>query len=134
MLPGTTPPSRKRSDDDTLIPMINIVFLLLVFFMIAGQINAYTEDRLQVPDSTSPDALEPTDVDISIDAERVVRVNGDIVVGDLNAALDVLDIDAASGVVCRVDHTLPASVLDPILRSVRQRSIARLQIATERVE
>ena len=41
-----------RSSDDGLIPMINIVFLLLIFFMIAGQI-AQQEPNLQLPISQS---------------------------------------------------------------------------------
>ena len=30
---------RRRRDDDPILPLINIVFLLLIFFMLAGRIT-----------------------------------------------------------------------------------------------
>ncbi len=114
--------------------MINIVFLLLVFFMIAGQINAYTEDELHVPGSSSDQALVTTELDISIDASGVVRVNGEIAAGELNTLLDALALDENTAVVCRVHQTLPAAALDPVLRSVRRLGLTQLRIATELVE
>jgi len=35
------PVERLRNNDDGLIPMINVVFLLLVFFMVAGRACRY---------------------------------------------------------------------------------------------
>ncbi|WP_078119198.1 ExbD/TolR family protein [Thiosocius teredinicola] len=134
MLPGTAAPHKRRSDDDALIPMINIVFLLLVFFMIAGQINAYTEDELNVPGSTSDEALVVTAIDISIDATGVMRVNGEIVAAELDPLLDTLEPDENTAVVCRVHQALPASALDPVLRTVRRLGITQLRIATETIE
>ncbi|BFM06452.1 ExbD/TolR family protein [Halioxenophilus aromaticivorans] len=45
------PLSRPKSDDDNLIPLINIVFLLLIFFMVAGQMRAQLPESLSLPTS-----------------------------------------------------------------------------------
>ena len=53
----TQKPSRpKRQLDDSMVPAINIVFLLLIFFMIAGHIEARNAD-LQIPASSSEGEL-----------------------------------------------------------------------------
>ncbi len=51
---GLLPLRRTRSTSDSrLIPMINVVFLLLIFFMIAGQISALNPGAVQLPLASS---------------------------------------------------------------------------------
>ena len=33
-------PRSGRSEDDRILPLINVVFLLLIFFMLAGKLSA----------------------------------------------------------------------------------------------
>ncbi|MEK9713749.1 MAG: biopolymer transporter ExbD [Thalassolituus sp.] len=42
-------PKRKNSSDDNMIPLINIVFLLLIFFMVAGQIQKRPDASINLP-------------------------------------------------------------------------------------
>ena len=49
------PEPRPRSDEERILPMINVVFLLLIFFMLAGRLAA--GDPLQIsPPSSNSDA------------------------------------------------------------------------------
>ncbi|GGO84127.1 hypothetical protein GCM10011348_29650 [Marinobacterium nitratireducens] len=43
----------KTTSDDNLIPLINVVFLMLIFFMVAGQISRSDAVRIVPPASIS---------------------------------------------------------------------------------
>lgn len=124
---------RAGSGDDGMIPMINIVFLLLVFFMIAGQITP-RDTGVELPASVSEAEIAEQQLAVSIDTDGQVRVDGDPVDGDLVSHLATL-VEARGGdpvvVTCRVHRELPAQVLDPVLQAARELRIKRLQIVTE---
>lgn len=51
-------PRKAKSLDDNLIPLINVVFLMLIFFLIAGQITASEPVGFQLPESTENFTVE----------------------------------------------------------------------------
>ncbi|MCG8693196.1 MAG: biopolymer transporter ExbD, partial [Minwuiales bacterium] len=52
----------RRSDDDRILPLINVVFLLLIFFMLAGRLSAGDPFRVDPPASVSADPAEQRDL------------------------------------------------------------------------
>ena len=48
---------RRRQSEESIIPMINVVFLLLIFFLMTAQITAPDPFELAIP--TSPQENEP---------------------------------------------------------------------------
>ncbi len=50
-------PRRRASDDDRILPLVNIVFLLLIFFMIAGRLAA--TDPFEIAPIRSAAEAEP---------------------------------------------------------------------------
>ena len=54
------PPRRPRGE--SIIPMINVVFLLLIFFLLTAQIAPSTPFPLTPPDSASDIPAEARDV------------------------------------------------------------------------
>ncbi|ANK82599.1 MAG: biopolymer transporter ExbD [Rhizobiales bacterium NRL2] len=44
---------RPRNDDDRIMPLINLVFLLLIFFMLAGRLTAADPFEIAPPESAS---------------------------------------------------------------------------------
>ncbi len=121
--------ARKNKLDDSMIPAINIVFLLLIFFMLAGQIEARSE-LLQIPVSSSKTALSETRVEIKIDANGRYFVNDQTVEGSLSEHLGKFVLTAETAIICHVHRDLPASALDPVLAIVGQLGIQQLSIAT----
>lgn len=121
---------RKRQLDDSMVPAINIVFLLLIFFMIAGHIEARNAD-LQIPASSSEGELVARDIEIQILVNGEYYLNGQKIEKSLLASLQALAPSAESVVTCHIDRNLPFSALDPVLSAIRQLNIKRLQIATE---
>jgi biopolymer transport protein ExbD len=64
-------PPRPRDDDERVLPLINVVFLLLIFFMLAGALAPADPFRVDPPLSRSeaPPPAEPLTLLIGADGE-----------------------------------------------------------------
>ena len=56
-----SPDSGRRPPLEPVLPLINVVFLLLIFFMVAGQLAPRPEGDVDAPDSASADTEENLD-------------------------------------------------------------------------
>src|SRR5690554_4020089 len=68
--------SAASRSDNSLIPLINVIFLLLIFYMIAGQVSYSDSAVIDVPVSASEKPLSPPELQVSITSDGVVTVNG----------------------------------------------------------
>ena len=68
--------SAKPTNDDNLIPLINIVFLMLIFFMVAGHIQAGDLFPVTPPASSSDAGLTPERLEILLAADGRMAVEG----------------------------------------------------------
>ena len=59
-----------------LVPLINVVFLLLIFFMLAGTLRVPELFNLEVPESESGAAAEDQAMEIVIGSAGQLAVNG----------------------------------------------------------
>lgn len=122
---------RKRhpgSADDRLIPMINLIFLLLLFFMIAGRIGDRLDEAMQTPESAS-EAAKPVEVtELLLSAEGTLRI-GERVLGpqQLGGALR-----PGAYVSLRADARVRAEHLVPVLEALREAGIERVALVTLR--
>jgi len=117
-----------KSDSD-LIPMINIIFLLLVFFMVAGTITRH-HSLIEYPESLSESIREPGELEIDVLSDGGIQVEGIRLDGTLSRHLRDLELPENTSVTCRIDRNLPASALDQIILALRDSGIDRLQILT----
>lgn len=53
-----SPDSGRRPPLEPVLPLINVVFLLLIFFMVAGQLAPRPQGDVEAPDSASADTKE----------------------------------------------------------------------------
>ena len=81
----------RKSDDEGLIPLINVIFLILIFFMIVGHMEAAAPFRVDPPVSRTDARPAPEDLTLLLAAD------GRVAVGD-----EVVD-DAVFGRVCDPD-------------------------------
>jgi len=62
----------------TLTPMIDVVFLLLIFFMVTTTFNQQTELKINLPEAKGMEAgKEPKKIILTINAEGLYFINGD---------------------------------------------------------
>lgn len=59
----------------SMTPMIDVVFLLLIFFMVTTTFNRATELQIQLPEAEGKELTEEKSLEIVIDAEGRYRIN-----------------------------------------------------------
>ena len=67
-------PAQSAQRQLDLIPLISVIFLLLIFFLIAGSLRPPTRADLMPPLSSSQDALHRGQLHFQIDAEGRIRI------------------------------------------------------------
>lgn len=97
--------------DVDLIPMINVVFLLLIFFMIAGVFRAFDETVLTLPATRmAVPAQNNTAPQILIDNVGAVLVAGES--QTIERLSDVIrELDNTVNLVVRADSSAPANTV-----------------------
>lgn len=79
---------RRLAETESVVPLINVVFLLLIFFMVVGELAAPTPFPLQPPQSSSDLASEKRKADLFVSADGRLSLNGaDVTEETLAAAL-----------------------------------------------
>jgi biopolymer transport protein ExbD len=68
---------RREKVDITLISMIDVLFVLLLFFMVSTTFNRHTEVKIKLPEANGDEAdNHPKSVNITIDAKGVYFLMG----------------------------------------------------------
>lgn len=122
----------KMNLDESMVPAINIVFLLLIFFMIAGKIEKSSSDLL-VPKSQNQTKYEKQKISININSSKEFFVNDEKLNTTLLEKLKSLKISNDSIITCLIHKDLPASTLDEILEVAQILGIKQLNIATKSI-
>ena len=113
----------RPSRDLNMIPLINIVLLLLIFFLIAGQLANTPEIQLPVSDSDRP--IERHELILTLDTH--LWLNGErIGLEALGAALQAAT--AEKTIVLRADRDVTAESLDGVLDLLRAQGITTVTL------
>ena len=69
---------KREKLDITLISMIDVLFVLLLFFMVSTTFNRHTEVKIKLPEADGAEAEQyPKMVTLTIDADGTYYLNGD---------------------------------------------------------
>lgn len=131
-----------RSETDRLevniTPLIDVVFLLLIFFMVTTTFNQQAELRVDLPEASSEEqALEVIPIEITIDQNGKYFVNGNNLsnseAGTLMKSLQNLIAKADDqSVIIRADATTPHQAVVTAMDVVSKLGITKLSIATSK--
>lgn len=120
-----------------LAPLIDVVFLLLIFFMVSTTFTKESRLSLELPEATKePSASDPVMViDISVTSEGEFAVNGKALVNQepqtLRAALRAVgEGDTSRPVVISADGKAPHQAVVTAMDVSGQLGFTRLRIAT----
>ena len=121
-----------KNEDERVLPLINMVFLLLIFFMLAGKLTA-EQTKIEPPLSASQDPSSPQAVTLSMDAQGRLFLNAEMVPQDnLQLALarypDVGSTD--SPLVLRASAAAEATRVVAVMSRLRDAGIDQLQLLT----
>ncbi|MDO3387150.1 biopolymer transporter ExbD [Gilvimarinus sp. SDUM040013] len=133
---------RQSRDEDSinLTPLIDVVFLLLIFFMVSTTFTKETHLEIDLPEAvgeTAPEAADPLEVLIS--AEGGYTVNGRVLVnnqtGTLSAALtEVAAGDTDQRLIITADAKASHEFVVRAMDTAGQLGFVNLSITTRRPE
>ena len=129
------PRPERRSRGITILPLINVVFLLLIFIVLSGVISSPDPFKLVPPDASTGEDVE------NVDSDAIVYVadTGELRFRDLVDEADVLVLIAqltGSGALetltVRADAGVPAVRIVQLIERLRTTGITRIQLQAER--
>ena len=115
-----------------LVPLINIVFLLLIFFMVSSTFITPDEFNIDLPESEQVQVsqLQPIVVLIGVDGGLALN-NRELDLDDLESSLAAaLAIDPDAEVLIRADAEATTADVVNVLRRARAVGIERVAMAT----
>ncbi len=129
--------ARAANNDDNMVPLINVVFLMLVFFMVAGQIQK-ADPIAVVPPYSINDTRAVTDPNVVI----VVGTDESLYVDDEGFVLDEIhayleqqftaaENKEAFWVQIKADGAISLEKLRPVFNQVRLAGLTKVSLATQ---
>lgn len=119
---------RRRSKMEPTIALINVVFLMLVFFLVAGTVAPPIDGDVTLVRTEDLEGRDPADA-IVLSADGARRHRG-APLGDLEAYVAGLGEDAAARIV--PDRDVPARQFIALGRELRLAGAGRVLIVTEK--
>ncbi len=127
------PERRPRNDEERVLPLINVVFLLLIFFMLAGRLTGSDVFPVSPPQSASEGAPGPREMLVLVGEDGRVAINGDIVVEEQLLSRLAAEV-AAEGelrVQLKGDARVAATRVVEVMEQLREAGVERLRLLTE---
>ncbi|MES1947693.1 biopolymer transport protein [Salinisphaera sp. C84B14] len=127
---------RRASDQEpsvNLTPLIDVVFLLLIFFMVSSRFVDEKDLPLELPAAASAQAMAATEaVIVDIDAEGAYRINGrHTQAGELVASLSALHAQYPQRALrVRADGAASHAAVVRAMDAASQAAFERVEIAT----
>lgn len=122
---------RRKTGDDNIIPMINIVFLLLIYFMIAGQIKEPLNGEILLPQTPLGEPAEEMPISLAMDRQLRLSLNGaEITIEVLEERLRPL-LGEGQSVALLVDRQVAAADLDGVLAVFREIGVAHIRLYSQ---
>lgn len=124
------PPQRSASSETSVLPLINIVFLLLIFFMVVGTLTQRPPFAVDPPATQYADhRVELTEKVLSIDA------GGDLALGGQRLSRDQLagklsDWPPDEPLKLRADGDLTSRQLGELLALLRENGVRSVELLT----
>ncbi|TVS00541.1 MAG: biopolymer transporter ExbD [Rhodospirillales bacterium] len=122
----------KSNLDDRILPLINVVFLLLIFFMLAGRLAAPDPFDVVPPHSVSRGEAPPRHAMILIGADGRLALDGVVMAPpELQAAVaDHMATDGTARVRLKADSRAEAVAVVAVMALLRDAGVEHLTLLT----
>ena len=123
-------PGGEDEPEINLTPLIDVVFLLLIFFMVSTTFEHQSRIKIELPEATAePTEQEEEPLEIIIDAQGRYFIGEEQVV---NTRLKTLKV--AISVIIRADAKTPHQAVVTALDATSQLGLTHISLATSKVE
>jgi biopolymer transport protein ExbD len=131
--------ARRRTDDGPLAPamdmtpMIDCVFLLLIFFMITTVFKNPAQLKMVLPDAFNPQKLDKKQIIVELDAEGTIQIDGKPVTFDSYDSFLVNEKQKTGNksIVIRADKAAKHGDVLKLMRLAKAVAIETIAISTE---
>ncbi len=124
------PPAR-RTVDIAVVPMINIVFLLLLYFLVAGRLSGDPGPAVQLPVGGTSKDPAPITLTVHVTAGDGISINGKAMdEATLRSAFAAVANQASHHVLIRADARASAQALHQIMAAGDALGLASFELAT----
>jgi len=122
---------KREYDDDGLLPLVNIIFLLLIFFMIAGVIEKrIVKDDIELP-AAELNRFENKEITkIFISKSNIFFINDEIT--DINDISVYLKSNKINEVVIIADKSLYINDVNILLTKLHENNIKNIKLLSNR--
>jgi len=123
---------KKKIKQINLIPLINIIFLMLIFFMLAGTITKVDPYKINIPESIIKN--DPSTPFLTL----IIKKNGDIFIDSKNKEkklrnefyLEILKKRKPKEIALKIDADAPSEYFLNILKILENENIKKVVIET----
>ena len=123
---------RNKSSDDALIPLINIVFLLLIFFMAAGSIQPSTPVDVNHPVVGNVDnPIQAVSAQMVLTKANEIYWNNNLI--SMTQLQQFIQKQKPTRINLHLDQQVKAIDLDAVLNVIRQHQVSTVNLITEQV-
>ena len=126
---------KKRARSPNLVPLINIVFLLLIFFMLTGTLKRSDIFDISPPESsTGADAEAPELVLLISKSNKLALNNQNIEFSELNTKLlNIIQEYPIQEMLIKADGKANSGTLSKVINVMREAGIKRAAIVTKTI-
>ncbi|GLQ38850.1 hypothetical protein GCM10007908_24700 [Rhizobium albus] len=125
------PAPKKKTAPENTITLINVVFLMLIFFLVAGSLTPPIDQEVSMISTSEAERTAPADT-LAIRADGSLWYRGQPVTLETWAAEYTDGENAADRPKLLVDRALPASDLIEIASGLRALGVETVTVMTER--
>ena len=127
-------PQRSEFQDSSIIPLINVVFLILIFLVIAGQIKSSELFAVDLPESISQSTPAEEVLTLIVNEQSGLILENELVqldeiaqkISDAKVGSDWSQMD----LLVKIDGRLMVTELRPILMELKSAGLQKVSIAT----
>lgn len=124
-------PRARRTVDIAVVPMINIVFLLLLYFLVAGRLTENTGPTVQLPIGGTNKNPAPITLTVHVTASDGISINGKAMdEAALRRAFAVVGNQPSHHVLIRADARASAQALHQIMAAGDAEGLRSFELAT----
>lgn len=124
-------PEPAADSEANLIPLINVVFLLLIFFMLAGRLAPTESNALAPPRSDSPQSARAAPLVLLVDRTGQISLDGELLDDTtLTARVAETLADSHPHIQVKADATLEALRLVDLLEQLRAAGAEDIDLLT----
>ena len=131
---------RQRSEEDVdldITPMIDVTFLLLIFFMVSTTFTKETHLKLDLPEAEGQQAAQPAEkIEVLITADGGYAVNGESLVNSqMNTLLSAIEMKGQGNIdlpfIITADANVPYEKVVQVMDAAGRLGYSKLSMTTK---